>query len=302
MNVARLLFFGIVLGSLTLFGQRKEDLQEIQRDVAQLQDQVSTLQKSEDAKMAVLQGMLQQAVDGSNRVTAALTALERDIDAKLSDQQTKLVAPIATMGTKVDQVSDDFRSVAANVADLVHRMDSLDSKLADISSAVRTLSTPPTAPPGASSAVPSTNGVAGAPPGLSAEESYQNAYRDYNGANYTLAMQEFSDFLKYFGQTANAPAAQYYIGQMYYSAGQFSDAAKAFDAVLERYPENEKSADALYYKAVSLLKEGSHRTDAGAEFKAYLKRYPGGDHVAQAHSNLKMLGLEPARSSAKKRQ
>ncbi len=197
-------------------------------------------------------------------------------------------------------MSDDFRSVAANVAELVRRMDSLDSKLADISSAVRTLSTPPSAPGIPSTTAPAPNGVPGAPPGMSAQESYQNAFRDYNGANYTLAMQEFSDFLKYFGQTANAPAAQYYIGQMYYSAGQFDDAAKAFDAVLERYPENDKTADALYYKAVSLMK-ANHRTEAGAEFRAYLKRYPGGDHVSQVHSNLRLLGLEPARSSTKKR-
>ncbi len=68
MNVSRLLFFGITLGSVALFGQRKEDLQSIQRDVAQLQEQVTNLQKSEDAKMAALQNMLQQAADGSNRV------------------------------------------------------------------------------------------------------------------------------------------------------------------------------------------------------------------------------------------
>ena len=50
------------------------------------------------------------------------------------------MAPVATLGTKVDQMADDFASVATNVADLVRRMNALDSKLGDISSAIRTLS------------------------------------------------------------------------------------------------------------------------------------------------------------------
>ena len=142
----RLVCMIVMFGPVALMGQKKEDILAIQRDVANLQDQVKQLQKSQDERMAALQSMMQQTVDASNRVASGLTAMQRDVDQKLNDQQTKLVAPVATVGTKVDQMADDFRSVATNVAELVRRMSALDAKLSDISNAIRTLSAPPSAP------------------------------------------------------------------------------------------------------------------------------------------------------------
>lgn len=298
MSFSRLLFFGIILAPSLLVAQRKEELQSIQRDVAQLQEQMKALQRAQNEKFAALQSMLQQAVDASNKVAAGLTALQHDVNTKFTDQQTKLTAPVATMGSKVDQMSDDFRSVATSVADLVQRMGRLDTKLTDISSAIRTLSAPAAAPPPAGSAAGNPSGP---PAGMSAESSYQSAFRDYMGGKDDLAMQEFSEYLKWFGQTENAPSAQYYIGMIYYRAKQYADAVKAFDAVLERYPENPKTPEALFYKGVALM-QGARRTDAGKVFKEFIARYPRSEHGAQAHQNLKNLGMEAARPTSRKRE
>jgi tol-pal system protein YbgF len=297
MNATRILFFGIVLGPLILSAQKKEEIQSLQRDVAQLQEQVKQLQASQDQKLAAIQGMLQQAVDSSNKAAAGLATLQHDIGARLTEQQDKVVAPVASLGAKVDQIADDLRSTATNVADLVRRVSALDSKLADVSTAVRTLSAPPAAP---AVAPPPGNGAAAPAPGPSAEVAYQNAFRDYSSAKYDLAMNEFSDFIKNFPDRAEAADAQYYIGYIYYNAGQFGDAAKAFDAV-DSFPPNPKTPEALYYRAVSLMK-AEHRTDAGAVFKEFLKRYPRSDHAAQAHANLRALGLERGTAATKKRE
>jgi TolA-binding protein len=285
-----------VLVPMVMVGQKKEELQSIQRDVAQLQEQVKELQRSQDAKMAALQGMLQQAVDGSNKVTTGLTAMQHEVTTKLNEEQTKLVTPVATLGTKVDQMSDDFRSVATNVSDLVRRMNALDGKLKDISDAIRTLSAPPPTPPGA--AVGGTAGQVSPPPGMSAETMWQNAFRDYSGGKQDLALSEFMDYVKAFPDTENAPNAQWYVGYMYFNAGQFDDAVKAFDAVL-KMPENPKTPEALYYKGVSLMK-GERRTEAGTTFREFLKRYPTNTHIATVHQHLRTLGLEP-RATSKKR-
>jgi TolA-binding protein len=290
----RLLLMGLALAPALLMGQKKEELQSIQRDVAQLQEQVKELQRSQDAKIGQLQSMLQQAVDASNKVSTGLTAMEREVSAKLNEQQTKLVAPVATLGAKVDQMSDDFRSVATNVQDLVRRMGALDSKLADISSAIRTLSSPPPAPVPAGGTAPQ----AGLPPGMSAETMWQNAFRDYSGGKQEIALTEFMDYVKNFPDTENAPNAQWYIGYMYFNAGQYDDAVKAFDAVL-KMPENPKTPEALYYKGVSLMK-GERRTEAGTTFRDFLKRYPSNQHIANVHQHLRTLGLEP-RATSKKR-
>jgi len=290
MNVSRLFVFGIILGPVVLWGQKKEELQSVQRDVAQLQEQVKELQRSQDEKMAALQAMLQQAVDASKAMASGVSAMEKEVDTKLSQQQSSLVAPVATVGTKVDQLSDDVRSLAASVSDLARKMGALDSKLSDISSAIRTLSAPPVAPP---PAVGQTASPSGPPPGVSEESLYQNAYRDYNGGKFDLAMDEFGKYLQYFpDKTDHGAAAQYYIGYMYFNAMQYPDAIKAFSAVLD-FPENSRTSEAMYYRAVSLMKD-EQKTEAGAEFKAFLKKYPGSEHVAQAHSNLRALGLEAA--------
>jgi TolA-binding protein len=296
MNVSRLLFFAVVIGPVVVWGQRKEELQSVQRDVAQLQEQVKQLQRSQDEKMAALQAMLQQAVDASTHVVSGLTAMQKEVDGKLSDQQRTLVAPIATVGTKVDQLSDDVRSLATSVTELVRRMGALDSKLSDISSAIRTLSTPPVAPPPAAG---QTAAPSGPPPGISEEALYQNAFHDYSGGNFPLAMDEFAKYLQYFpDKTDHAAAAQYYIGYMYYNAKMYDDAIKAFSAVLD-FPENSRTSEAQYYKAVCLMKN-DEKSEAGAEFKAFLKKYPASEHASQAHANLRALGMEAA--PAKKRK
>ena len=295
----RLLCIGLALIPTVMVGQKKEELQSIQRDVAQLQEQVKELQRSQDAKMTALQGMLQQAVDASNKVATGLTAMDREVTTKLNDQQARLVTPVATLGTKVDQMTDDFRSVSTNVADLVRRMGALDQKLKDISDAIRTLNSPPPAPPGAATTPGGTASQVGPPPGVSAETMWQNAFRDYSGGKQDLALTEFMDYVKNFPDTENAPNAQWYVGYMYFNAGQFDDAVKAFDAVL-KMPENPKTPEALYYKGVSLMK-GERRTEAGATFKEFLRRYPSSTHVSTVHQHLRTLGLEP-RTTSKKRE
>ena len=110
-------------------------------------------------------------------------------------------------------------------------------------------------------------------------------------------MDEYRDYVKCYASTENGPAAQYQIGYMYFNAGQYDDAVKAFDDVLERWPENKYTQEALYYKAVC-LQRSHHPTDAGKTFKEYISRYPRGEHITNAHANLRALGME---ASSKKR-
>jgi TolA-binding protein len=290
-----LLILALALSPALMMGQKKEDILSIQRDVATLQESVKQLQRSQDEKMAALQSMLQQAVDASMKVSATVNAMQRDVDSKLNDQQGRMVGPIATLGTKFDQLAEDSRATSTNLADLTRKMAALDSKLADISSAIRTLSSQPVAPP----PPPGQTTSAQVSP-ESAETSWQAAYRDYSSGKNELALGEFGAYAKNFPDTANAPTAQYYIGYIYYNNQQWDDAIKAFDDVLNKFPENPKSPEALYYKGVSLLKN-EQRTAAATAFRDYIRRYPRGDHIDAAHKNLQTLGLGPGRSAAKKR-
>jgi TolA-binding protein len=287
----------VLLGCLPvpgLLAQKREDILSIQRDVAQLQDQIKQLQTSQDQKLTALESLIKQALDQSNQASASMTALQGALTDRLNDQQSKVAAPIAVLGTKVDQSADDVRAVRENLAALSNRVANLDNKLSDISSAVRTLSQPPAAPPPPSSGgPPAAGGAPIAPAGTSAESLWLNAFRDYSSGRDELAMMEFNDYLKYFPTAENAASAQYYVGQLYNRAKMYDDAVKAFDAVLERYPDNPKTPDALYGKADALA-HGGHKTEAAAEFKDFLARFPTHSLARNAQAQLHDLGTAAA--------
>ncbi|MDP9112588.1 MAG: tetratricopeptide repeat protein [Acidobacteriota bacterium] len=290
MTFSRMLAMGCwltLVSAPALLAQKREDILSIQRDVAQLQDQIKQLQTSQDQKLAALESIIKQALDQSNQAGSAMTTLQRTLTDRLNDQQTKVAAPIAVLGAKVDQSADEMRGVRENLAALSSRLANLDNKLSDISSAVRTLSQPQAAPPpGAPPAA--SNGVA-PPPGVSAESLWLNAFRDYSSGKDELAMNEFNDYLKYFPAAENAAPAQYYVGQLYNRAKMYDDAVQAFDAVLERYPDNPKTPDALYGKADALVHAG-RRTEAAAEFKDFLARFPTHSLARNAQAQLHELG------------
>ena len=281
--------------------QKKEDFQQIQRDVAQLQDQVRQFQKSQDDKIAALTTLVQQSLDASNKLAAGLSQMQTSMSDTLAQQQQKVVAPIAALSKEVEQMSGDFRSVQSGVTEMGGQLARLDSKLADISSAVRTLSArpveaPSAAPPPAAAAEPQP------PPGLTAEGLIDTARRDYSAKRDELAFSGFTDYLKYFGKTEMAPRAQYFRGMIYDRAEQYEDAAKAFDDVLEHYPEGPATADSSYMKGVVLMK-AKRNPEARDQFNDFIKRYPNHDNAAKARQHLKEIaGPAPAKPSVGKRR
>jgi TolA-binding protein len=299
MTAFRLAACGLLICPGFLLAQKREDILSIQRDVAQLQDQLKQMQTAQDQKFAALQTLLQQAVDESSRMAASVTGLQKTVADRLADQQTKLEAPLSMLGTRLDQSNDDTRAIRESVTALSNRMNALDNKLADISSAIRSAAAAAAPPPPPASA-DGTPAAPAPPPGVSAESLWQNAFRDYSSGKDELAMSEFTDYLKYFPQqTESAAAAQFYIGNIYDRAMQYDDAVQAFDAVLERYPENPKTPDALYQKGVDLQKAG-RKTDALTEYKDFLAKYPSHSLAAHAQEHIRELS-RPSSAKGKKK-
>ena len=290
---------GLALSSPLAMAQKRDDILSIQRDVAQLQDQVKQLQAGQDQKIATLESLIRQALEESGKVSSAAAALQRTLSERLDDQQARVEAPIAALGTKVDQSGDDVRAARESLADLTRRMANLDNKLADISSAVRTLSTPAVAPPPLAFSDSPTPPAA--PRGVTADSLWKKAVRDYTGARDKQALSEFADFTKYFPQDANAPEAQYYMGLIYDHGEQYDDAAQVFEAVAERYPDSPKAADAMYMKGVEYQKAKSDKK-AVAAYRAFLKQYPNHANAAKARARLRILAAASGPAPAKKRR
>jgi TolA-binding protein len=310
MKFSRMLVSGFMLTGLLLFPRQlpaqseKVMIQELQRDVAQLQNQIRQSKEAQDQKNAELEALLKQSLDSNAKLAASLSSLQQSLTSSMADQQGKLVQPVNAVGIKVDQLSQSLSSLETNMDAMTRRMASQDGKLTEILNNLKTLSNPPAAPP--PSSVPGGGGTAstGSTVGASADVAFQNAYRDFMSGLNQLAMDEFRNFIAQFPTSPeNAPKAAYYIGVLYDRDQDYENAVKAYDAVLERYPENPTTRDALYGKAVALMKL-DHKVESTKEFRAFLAKYPTDDKVAQVNQYLKEMNgpaHAPVRSQKGKR-
>jgi len=290
----------LLLAAPLSFAASKEMI-ELQRDVAQLQDQMRTLQRTLDERVGNLQTLTQQSNDVAHGIDKALSLMQDHFNEALRQQQATVGAPMANLGNKLDQMSEDFRSVREAVLDMNQRLGKLDAKVTDLEHLIDVLRNPPSAPP-AAAGVPSGSAPPTPPAGMTAETLYTGAYRDYMSGKLDIAMSEFSDFVKYYPSTAFAPNAQYYIGDLYLRKKDYDNAIQAFDAVLEQYSDNSKTAPAHLKKGEALLAQG-HRDAAAREFRDIITRYADSDAptVSRARADLKDLGLTPAAATAKKK-
>lgn len=274
--------------ALPTFAQ-KEKIAEIQRDLLLMQDQVRALQRSQDEKLAAMQVLVQQTLEAANKANTAVAVLESALRDRMKEQERQLVGPVATVGAKVDTMSNDFAGVRESVADLSSRVGKLQNQIADINSAIKLLATPVAPPPSA------TLDPNAPPPGTSAESLYNGALRDKSSGNADLAIEGFQNYLKWFGNTDLAPNAQYYIGEIKYLRGDYDGALMAFDSLLEKFPDNPKTSDAMLQKGRALVKAG-FKAEARQEFTALIKKFPSHDNAAKARTELAALNA-PARTA-----
>jgi TolA-binding protein len=279
----------LICPSLT-FAASKE-IVELQRDVALLQEQLRSLQRSQDEKLSAIQVLVQQSLDAANKANTSVALLQSNLQQTTRDQQSKVGTAVVDMGAKIDTMATEFSALRESVADISSQVGKLQQQMVDIGNAVKTIQSPAVAPP---AAVPGTNpapgGSAGGMPPVPAETLYANAMRDRSGGKADLALQEFGEYLKYYGNTDLAPNAQFYIAEQHLNQNKLDDALAEFDMVLEKYPDNNKTADALYMKGVTLVKMGK-RTQGKTEFCELAKRFPSNDLANRARTQVKNLGL-----------
>src|SRR5438105_5354186 len=232
----------LLLSSLPAFPVNKEIVQ-LQTQVQALQDQMARMQQSFDERMGVMRNLVEQSTDSVNKMGTSVTGLQNNL------QQQNTAA-----GTKVDQVSTQVQSLQDAVDELKGRLAKVSKQLDDLQAAQQNLNATPAAgatPAGA--AAPNQPPQAQAPP---PEALYNNGLRDYNAAHYDLAQQEFADYLKYYANTDLAGNAQFYIADMQFRQGNYQQAVKEYDKVLDEYPGGNKSAAAELKKGYALLELG----------------------------------------------
>ncbi len=262
-----------------------KEIIELQTQVSQLQDLVSQMKQSNDERMGVLLHMVQQNVDSIGKMTTQVNAMQQAMSSQNESQQ----------------LSGQMQALNDSVDELKTRIGKLDATLQSMQAQLQNVQNPP---PASGAPAPAGPGMAensgGAPlpgsaqaggaPAPPLQQTYQAALRDYNSAKYELSNSEFGDVIKYYPQDDLAGNAHFYMGEIAYRQGKYSDAVKQYDTVLEQFAGNPKAPAAQLRKGESLLE--SQQKDAGAqELRSLIQRYPQTPEAAEARSKLNGLGI-----------
>ncbi len=77
------------------------------------------------------------------------------------------------------------------------------------------------------------------------QAAYDRAFRALRETRYADAAEAFSAFLDQYPDSAYAPNAQYWLAETYYVTRDFATALRLFNQLLDRYPGSNKEGDAL---------------------------------------------------------
>src|SRR5580700_3842066 len=146
MRLTRFIAIVTLLAPVCLFGASKEQ-QEMQRDIAQLQDQVRTLQSGFDQKMAALQTLVEQALDAGNKANTTVSVLNASVAQTLDRELKDALRPVAGLTAKVDNANNDLSDVRNSMNDLTMQLNRVQQQLTDLNNAVKVIQAPPAAPP-----------------------------------------------------------------------------------------------------------------------------------------------------------
>jgi TolA-binding protein len=266
--------------------QKKNELTELNREIGLLRDDMMKLQEKMDENLANVKAAIQATLDAVNTTNRSVKVLEQAMRDKFKEQEQSLNVPLAGMGTRVDGMATEFSRLKESVADMNARMGKIQQQLVDLDTAVKVRAAPPEPPAGGPAPVTP-------PANVSAQALWESAQRDKSSGNYDLALNEYTDYLRFFPTTESAYEAQYSIAHIYYAQGRFDDALAAFDAVLEKYPDNPKTLEARLMKGKTLVKL-NRRDDGVKEFRSLLRDARGKEVAERAAAELKTLGLSPA--------
>ena len=266
----------LLVGAGSAYPQKKEIIQ-LQRDMAILQEVVRQTERQMGERIAVLENLLQQSLDKTDKLNAGIAVLERN----LAKQTTDVSTPVTATASRVETLQGQVGALREVLEEIRTRMGRVEQQVGDIKTQVTTL------PPPSFGSEPALEGSAAAG-ATSAETLFNSAFADYTRGNYDLAREQFDQYLRLYSSTVRAPEAQYYIGAIAYQNGQYDEALRHFDMVLERYPVGVISADAQFKKGMALLRL-ERADDAAREFQAVIDRYPNSNVAPAAQGQIDQL-------------
>jgi tol-pal system protein YbgF len=258
---------------------------------ASVETRLSELEK----QIRDLTGKVEQQEFENNQMKAKLDKALADIDLRFQDMSTNAAAAVPAKQTGTLAPNDMGGQVTAPMTNLqtapavqpapvanVGMMKDTNAPAAANSPTVQNLGTMSEAPGGAS--IPPT--VGNDPAG-----EYENAFSQLKSGNASAAKTGFEAFIKKYPDHPLISNATYWLGESYYSQGQYDKAARIFAESYKKYPKGPKVADSLLKMGMSLGQAGKTK-EACVTLAQLKKEFPAGQGVVlrRADQELGRLG------------
>ena len=214
---------------------------------------------------------------------------------------------ITDITLQLDEVRRENRDLRGKIENLGHEIEQLKRKQRDLYldidqrlNAGQAGVAPPVAPaaaqadparPGKPAAVESRTSAPGVADRAQIEAEYQAAYDllSPQQKRYEDAARAFAAFVEKYPQDELASNARYWLGEAYYVSQHNAKAQQAFEQVVSLHPESTKAPGALF--KIGRLQQASGKNEAArATFETVLKDYPDSPAAGLARQQLEQLG------------
>jgi len=244
----------------------RQELMQMQDNIAHLQDQIEQLKSEHE----------QQVAAADNKIGTFSRGMEalRTSNSDLTTRQDQLAQQISRIANKVEELADLTRRNQMQA----EPYSSTPLPAGHLNSGALGFEEHAPGQPSNSTAEPITNEAG--------EKIYQAAYKDFIRGKYDLAIAGFEQYTKSFPQSELADNAQYWIGECFYTQGQFTEALQAFSKVNDNYSDGDKVPSALLKIAYCLI-ELDRQSEARNVFTDLVKRFPSSDEARLAREPLR---------------
>lgn len=204
-----------------------------------IQGDVQDLQR----KVEVLNARVQRAEDSSASYQKSLADLEKTSQRTRADQSVlmeDLRTELKTLKGNLEILRHDYEQ-STKTQEKLHQ--DFDERLGELETRVSNLNQSIAAARPDSKERPKVN------KGKASSESdqisrYNSILRILQRKDYDAAIPQFRDFVKDNPGSTYSANAQYWLGECYFGKGDYVNAAKEFQSVVDNYPESDKTCDA----------------------------------------------------------
>jgi len=272
--------------------------QQLFADLRMLQEQVQRIQLA----INTLAGQVTET-------NAALASANEANRKEFADQQYRIGQIDESLATLREKINDN----TVRVSQLIQEVDSvrqgieiLQGTLNQILALVTPVPvdpetgeplTPPSGPPSFSDdpSRPAQPPLTGAPPPdtqqlpASPTTTYRYAFGLYISGDFALAIEAFRDFIAKFPNAADAPKAQYFMGESLYQLGRYKEGIQAFQGLISGYPDSDLVPDA-YFKQGVCYQSLRQNDEARRIYELVIARFPDTTGAINAATALKGMG------------